>query len=79
MMTAAQVVVNYVRHYKQYLWQDHCWLRSPKGDCTINNKGTTGNDPTLNFSNTSECSSCYSCGKLNNTKGAFIIYLEGGL
>ena len=38
MMTAAEVVVN-VRQYKQYLCQDHSWLRSPKGDCTYN-KGT---------------------------------------
>ena len=38
MMTAAEVVVN-VRRYKQYLCQDHRWLRSPNGDCTYN-KGT---------------------------------------
>lgn len=38
MMTAAEVVVN-VRHYTQYLCQDHSWLRSPNGDCTYN-KGT---------------------------------------
>ena len=38
MMTAAKVVVN-VRRYKQYVCQDHSWLRSPKGDCTYN-KGT---------------------------------------
>ena len=33
MMIAAEVVVN-VRRYKQYVCQDHSWLRSPKGDCT---------------------------------------------
>ena len=30
MMTAAEVVVN-VRRYKQYLCQDHSWLRYNKG------------------------------------------------
>ena len=40
MMTAAEVVVN-DRCYKQYLCQDHSWLRSPNGDCTsVYNKGT---------------------------------------
>ena len=42
MMTAAEVVVN-DRCYKQYLCQDHSWLRSPKGDCTYNKRTNQSN------------------------------------